>query len=296
MKPRDIKYFFKTGVSGIMSNWLSSLGSVTTVVVSLIAFGFFIILGINLTSISQQIEEQCQINVFVPHDATDASFKAVGEELAKIENVKSVRFYTKEERYNDYKEGRYKNDADSIEAFENDNPLRDSCVLSLNNPENAKEVIAAAAKIEGVEEVKNSLDVINRIVSVSNMIKTATMWIVVLFLIGAILMISNTIKVGMFARRKEINIMKYVGATNWFIRWPFIVEGMLIGFIGSLFAATIVLAGYESFYPVISEFSGSISIVSPQGVYNHVVWWFMGIGVLIGTMGSYTSIRKYLRV
>jgi len=296
MRLRNFGYFFKSGISSVMTNWLMSLASVSIVVASLFILGVFIILGVNLNEISGQIEEQCQINVFVPHNATDAQFKAVGERLAEIEHVKSVKYYSKEERYNDYKTTQYKDNAKAIEAFENDNPLRDSCVLSLDDPANAASVIAAAGKVEGVEEVKNSLELINKVLSVTGVIRTATIWLVVILLIIAIFIISNTIKLGLFARRKEINIMKYVGATNWFIRWPFIIEGMLLGLIGSLFSATLVIMAYEAIHPGMVEFFGSIRVVSVSGVYDYVVWWFIGIGVLIGMLGSYTSIRKYLKV
>lgn len=279
-----------------MTNWLMSLASVSIVVVSLFILGIFIVLGVNLTQVTDQIEAQCQINVFVPHDATDVQLKSVGEKLSKIEHVTNVKYYTKEERYSDYKNSRYEDDAEAIAAFETDNPLRDSCVLSLDSPENAEFVIKEAGKTEGVEEVKNSLDLINKVVSVTGMIRTVTFWIVLLLLVGAVFIISNTIKIGLFSRRKEINIMKYVGATNWFIRWPFILEGMLLGFIGALFSATLVILTYEAVYPSVAGFFDSIKIVPVSGVYNYVVWWFMGIGVIIGTIGSYTSIRKYLKV
>lgn len=279
-----------------MTNWLMSLASVSIVVVSLFILGIFIVLGVNLTQVTDQIEAQCQINVFVPHDATDVQLKSVGEKLSKIEHVTNVKYYTKEERYSDYKNSRYEDDAEAIAAFETDNPLRDSCVLSLDSLENAEFVIKEAGKTEGVEEVKNSLDLINKVVSVTGMIRTVTFWIVLLLLVGAVFIISNTIKIGLFSRRKEINIMKYVGATNWFIRWPFILEGMLLGFIGALFSATLVILTYEAVYPSVAGFFDSIKIVPVSGVYNYVVWWFMGIGVIIGTIGSYTSIRKYLKV
>ncbi|MBQ2890713.1 MAG: permease-like cell division protein FtsX [Clostridia bacterium] len=296
MKPRDFKYFITQGVSGIMSNWLMSLASLTTVIISLAFLGVFIILGLNLNSISAQIEEQCQINVFVPRDATDSELKTVGAELLKIENVKAVDYYTKEERYRDYKEGRYSDDADAIAAFEYDNPLRDACVITLENPEDAQGVVEAAAKVKGVEEVKSSLDLIDKVVAITSFVKHVTIWIVIALLIGAVMLISNTIKQGLFARRKEINIMKFVGATNWFIRWPFLFEGMIIGFIGALFSATVVLFAYESFYPALMEFTGTLRIVPFRTVYNYILCWFMAIGILMGVAGSYTSIRKYLHV
>lgn len=296
MKPRDLKYFFKQGISGIMSNWLMSLGSVSIVIACLAIFGVFIILGFNLNYISAQIEEQCQINVFVSHDATDSEFKAVGERLSQLDNVKSVEYYTKEERYSDYKERNYSDDSEAIEAFDKDNPLRDSCILTLDNPENAATVIEKAAKVEGVEDVTNNLDLIKKIISITNTIKTVSMWFVIILIIIAVFIISNTIKIGMFARRKEINIMKFVGATNWFIRWPFIIEGMLIGFVGALFAATLVLFAYESIYPSFAGFMGGMKVMTVAQAYNYVVWGFIGLGVLIGMVGSYTSIRRHLHV
>jgi len=198
MRLRNFGYFFKSGISSVMTNWLMSLASVSIVVASLFILGVFIILGVNLNEISGQIEEQCQINVFVPHNATDAQFKAVGERLAEIEHVKSVKYYSKEERYNDYKTTQYKDNAKAIEAFENDNPLRDSCVLSLDDPANAASVIAAAGKVEGVEEVKNSLELINKVLSVTGVIRTATIWLVVILLIIAIFIILCFLKLSKY--------------------------------------------------------------------------------------------------
>ncbi len=279
-----------------MSNWLMSLASVSTVVACLVIFGIFIILGFNLSHVSSQIEEQCQINVFVSHDATDEEFLAVGERLEKLDNVTHVKYYTKEERYKEYKEKNYSDDSEAIAAFDKDNPLRDSCILTLDNPENAEKVIKAAAKVKGVEDVTNNLELIEKIISITSTVRTVSIWFLIILIIIAVFIISNTIKIGMFARRKEINIMKFVGATNWFIRWPFIIEGMILGFVGALFSATIVLIAYEAVYPSFSEFMGSIGAVNIHDVYNYVVWGFIGLGSLIGMIGSYTSIRKHLHV
>lgn len=296
MKPRDLKYFFKRGISGIMSNWLMSLASVSIVIACLVIFGIFIILGFNLNHVGTQLKEQCRINVFVSHDATESEYKAVGEKLKELDNVKLVESYTKEERYKDYKEKNYSDDTEAIEAFDKDNPLRDSFILTLENPENAEGVISAAKKTKGVESVTNNLELIEKIISITNTIKTVSVWLLVILMVIAVFIISNTIKIGMFARRKEVNIMKYVGATNWFIRWPFIIEGVILGCAGALFAATLVIFAYESIYPGFAEFMGSIEVVSVRGVYNYIVWGFMGLGGLIGAVGSFTSIRKYLHV
>ncbi len=296
MKPRDFKYFFQRGFSGIMTNWLMSIASVSTVVICLAIFGVFIILGFNLNHVSARIEEECQINAFVSRDATAEEFKAVGLKLEKLDNVKSVRYYTKEERYEDYKERNYKDDTEAIEAFDRDNPLRDSLVLTLDNPENAEKVINAAKKVNGVEAVSNNLDLIEKIISITGTVRTVSVWFLIVLIIVAVFIISNTIKIGMFARRKEINIMKFVGATNWYIRWPFMIEGLILGFVGALFSATIVLLIYEAVYPGFEGFMGSLGAVPVNAVYNYIVWGFMALGSLIGVTGSYTSIRKHLHV
>ena len=296
MKPRDLKYFIKRGISGITSNWLMSLASVSIVIASLTVFGIFIIFGLNMSYISDQIEQQCQINVYVSRDTSQEESKEVGKRLEKLDNVKSVKAYSKEERYENYKNTTYSDNSESIEAMEDDNPLRDSYVLTLEDASEAASVISAASKVKGVEEVKNSLDLINKIVSITKMVRTITIWLVIILIVIAVFIISNTIKLGMFSRRKEINIMKFVGATNWYIRWPFIIEGMLLGFIGALLAAVIVLLGYEAVYKDIAPFFGAIKIINVQMAYKYVLWSFVGLGTVIGMLGSYTSIRKYLHV
>ncbi len=296
MKPRDLKYFIKRGISGIISNWLMSLASVSIVIASLTVFGIFIIFGLNMNYISDQIEQQCQINVYVSRDTEEKEYEEVGKRLEKLDNVKSVKAYSKEERYENYKNTAYSDNSESIEAMEADNPLRDSYILTLEDASDAASVIKAAAEVKGVEEVKNSLDLINKIVSITKMIRTITIWLVIILIIIAVFIISNTIKLGMFSRRKEINIMKFVGATNWYIRWPFIIEGMLLGFIGALLAAALVLLGYEAVYKDIVPFFGSIKIISVKAAYKYVLWSFVGLGTVIGMLGSYTSIRKYLHV
>ncbi len=295
MKPRNFKYFIKQGVAGIMSNWFMSIASVSIVVASLLIFGSFIILGLNFGYMVDQIEEQCQINVYIPKDSTDEEFKAIGKSLANVDNVKSVQYYSKEERYEKWSR-QNEFDESSVEMLEKDNPLRDSYILTLDDPQKAGQVIKDAAKVKGVEEVKDSLALINKIVSITNTVKTVIGWLLLILVIVSVFIISNTIKIGLFARRKEINIMKFVGATNWFIRWPFIVEGILLGCIGAILSATVIIFSYEMIIPGLSEFFGSIKILQVKDVYNYVVWGFIGLGSLIGLIGSYTSIRKHLHV
>lgn len=293
---RNVKYFFSQGFKGIVSNSLMSLASIGTVIASLVIFGFFLILGMNLNTVGDQIRDQCEITVFVPIDMEHDDVRNVGKELTNLEYVKEARLYSKQERFQDHKESSHRDQAEMIETLEHDNPLRDAYILSLTDVSKAEQVAAAAGKVEGVEEVSNRQDIINQVLSMTNTVRYVSVWLLAILAFISVFIISNTIKLGMFARRKEINIMKFVGATNWFIRWPFIIEGMLIGAVGAALAIAVVLVGYNSIFPGLQNFMGDIEMIKMEDVTTLVSLAFLGMGMLIGMIGSVMSIRKYLHV
>lgn len=296
MMIRNVKYFFSQGVKGLVANSLMTLASIGIVIASLVIFGFFLLLGMNLNGVGDQVKEQCEITVYVPREMDHDAVRSVGSALSDIEYVKEARLYSKEERFQNYKESTHSAQVEVIETLEVDNPLRDAYILTLEDVEKAKEVADAAAKVEGVEEVSNRQDVINQVLSVTNTVRHVSVWLLVILAMIAMFIISNTIKLGMFARRKEINIMKFVGATNWFIRWPFIIEGMLIGAVGAALAAVIVLLGYGSVIPGLQDFMGDIELIKLEDVTTLVALAFLGMGMIIGMAGSVMSIRKHLHV
>lgn len=293
---RNLRYFFSQGIRGLVSNSLMTLASVGIVIASLVLFGTFVLLGMNLNYIGEQIKEQCEINVYLPRDMSRDDVRKIGSELAKIKYVKEAQLYTKEERFNNFKDSSYEEQADVIDMLEQDNPLRDSYILVLEDVSRANEVAAAAGKIDGVEEVVNSQHLIQRIITLTNAIRHISIWLILVLAVVSVFIISNTIKLGMFSRRKEINIMKFVGATNWFIRWPFIIEGMFLGIIGALIASGIVLLGYESIYKGMQDFMGNIRFLELYEVSGAVVLGFLIMGVGMGVIGSAMSIRKHLHV
>jgi len=292
----NVKYFFSQGLKGLVANSLMTLASVGIVIASLVIFGFFLILGMNLSTVGDQIEDQCKITVFIPRGAEHDAMVEVGSKLAEIEYVEDVVRYSKEERFQDYKEGSHSAEAEVVETLEKDNPLRDAYILTLTDVSKAKQVTEAAKKIEGVDDVSNRQHVIDQVLGMTDMVRKLSVGLLIVFVLIAVFIISNTIKLGMFARRKEINIMKFVGATDWFIRWPFIIEGMIIGAFGAAIAATVVLLGYGSIFPGIQEFMGDIEMVKSEEIIMTVILTFMGMGMAIGMLGSAMSIRKHLHV
>ena len=293
---RNVKYFIVQGFKGLVSNSLMTLASIGIVIASLVIFGFFLLLGMNLNAVGDQIEEQCQINVYMPNDMDRDHVREIGSKLSELDYVKEPVLYTKEERLQNYKESSYQEQAEVIDTLEMDNPLRDAYILTLTDPTKAETVAAAAAQIEGVAKVVNRQDIIQQILSITNTVQHVSVWLLVILAAIAIFIISNTIKLGMFARRKEINIMKFVGATDWFIRWPFIIEGMLLGAVGALAASAIVMLGYGSVFGTIQEYMGTIQLYTAKDVMGIVIGTFLAMGMIIGMTGSAMSIRRHLHV
>ena len=293
---RNIKYFITQGIKGLVSNSLMTLASIGIVVASLVIFGVFVLFGMNINSVGEQIKEQCEINVYMPNDMNRDDVRAIGSQLGAIEYVKEAQLYTKEERLQNYKEGVHQDQAEVIATLEADNPLRDAYILSLTDVTKANEVAQAAAKIKGVQEVTNRQDLIKTILSITGAVKHVSIWLLIILAAISVFIISNTIKLGMFSRRKEINIMKFVGATNWFIRWPFIIEGMLLGAVGAALAVVVVMLGYGSFLPTVQEFMGDIRLLDASEVSTVVIIGFLLMCMGIGMAGSAMSIRKHLHV
>ena len=293
---RNVKYFITQGVKGLASNGLMTLASLGIVIASLVLFGIFVLLGLNLNSVGDQIKQQCEVNVYMPNDMSRDEVRAIGSQLSEIEFVDEVQLYTKEERLQNYKESIRHDQAQVITTLEADNPLRDAYILSLTDVRKASQVAEAAGKIQGVQEVTNRQDIIQTILSVTNAVKIGSAWLLFILAVISVYIISNTIKLGMFARRKEISIMRFVGATDWFVRWPFIIEGMILGAVGALFASVIVILGYGSIYGAMQEFMGSIQLLQVADTINVIIVGFLIMGMGIGTIGSFMSIRKHLNV
>ena len=190
---RNVKYFLVQGFKGLVSNSLMTLASIGIVIASLVLFGFFVLFGMNLNSIGDQIKEQCEINVYMPNDMSRDGVRAIGSKLSEIEYVKEAQLYTKEERLQNYKEGVYQEQAEVIDTLEEDNPLRDAYILSLEDVTKAREVAEAASKVEGVEEVVNRQDLIQQILSITNTIQHVSVWLLLILAAISVFIISNTI-------------------------------------------------------------------------------------------------------
>lgn len=294
MKLRTTKYIVKEGLINTYRNILMSLASVGIVTASMIVLGLFLIISINLTHNTQILKEQPQMQVFCDPELDNEQIKAIEQAIKSDSRVKNYTYVSKKEALEKTKK-MLGDDQDVIEGLGEDF-LPVSFIIELNNLKEAQDVVSALKSIQGVGNVRYSQEQIDIVLKVATWVQVGNMALIIILLVVAMFIISNTIKLTVFARRKEINIMKYIGATDWFIRWPFIVEGVIIGLVGAAigFVAISIIYGLMSYK--ITEGVNIISLVSLGELQFVVTYTFALVGIVIGTLGSTISIRKYLHV
>ena len=298
MNTPRIKYFLDEAKKNIVRNGLMSVASVFTIISCLIILGLFIMISLNVQTISNQIKDQCEIQVYIEQDASEDRVAKIHDEILKIDNVKDCELYTKSQMLEDVKDTMFEGREDLVESFSNeDNPFSDSYKVVLTDISKAKETAENLQKIKDIESVTNKQDLVNIILSLSKNINHFTIAIMILLLTVAIVIISNTVRMTVFNRRKEIEIMKYIGATDRFIRVPFLFEGIIIGFIGAVISFALITGGYWILLKYVSASNFNLFTFVPLvNTIKLLAVVFVGVGCLIGAVGSAVSMRKYLSV
>lgn len=305
MKYSVLGYFIGEGFRNVFKNKKSTGASLMIMCATMIIFGIFLILGENINHIVKEVEGSQGIQVFLNADATDEQVKELGEKIRNIEvngtkAVNTVVHKTKEDALNTMKE-RFKEKQDLLSTFEGDNNIfSESYVVTLTDLNLSQDVQDQISKFENVKKITSKDQTVTTLINLANGIKIVTGVILLLLIFISVFIIANTIKLTVHARRKEISIMKYVGATNNFIRWPFIVEGMIIGIMASAISIVIVGIVYNIIADnlVNSQFMKLInmSLVSFGDMFNSIIITYMLLGIGIGAFGSIISMRKYLKV
>lgn len=275
-----------------------SVASLFTIASCLLILGVFTLLSLNVNSITEQIKDQCEIQLYINTEATAERVAQIGEEIQSVENVKEISLFTKEDTLAYAKQDMFDGNEGMLEGFDEDNPFSDSYKIVLTDIERTTETVAELEKIADVDKVVNKQDVVNTVVSLSGGIKKFTIAMMIVLLLVAIVIISNTVKLTVFNRRKEINIMKYIGATDRFIRIPFVLEGLIIGFSAAVIAFLLVFWGYFALVSYIGNQLnfGVVDLVKTGDVAPILAVLFVVFGSLIGVVGSAISMRKHLHV
>lgn len=288
----NFKYYLKQAFSGIYRNKLMVIISVSTIIFSMLLLGLAIVFGSNLNYISNQLEASFEIHAFVDLSYSDEAARAIQPEIEAVSGVKAAVFATKEEAL-DSLESTY-DDAAFFAGLDEDNPLHFYYKISLSEIENASQVEGDLAKVPGIVMVSNRTDVLNGITSFAGIARNFSVFAMIIFAFVAIFIISNTIKLTLMNRKKEIEIMKSVGATNRFIRSPFIIEGTIVGVIGGIIAYIPAHFAYRAFFNWWSSFFGLFNLVEIAVLSTTLIIVFILAGAVIGAIGSILSVRKYL--
>lgn len=295
MKIRTTEYFVKeVGRSLMRNNWMS-FASVGTVAVSLFILGMFTMLVLNMNKMAETLESQVQINVYIKEDIDKSDVDDLKQTIEDMQGVEKVTFVDKEMALERFKE-RLGDQSSILEAIEDTNPLPDSLEVELKEPALVQTAAEKISKYEIVESAKYGQDVIEHLFDITRLIRLFGLGLMVLLAGATLFIISNTIRLTVFARRKEIAIMKYVGATDWFIRWPFMLEGMVLGLFGGIIADIVLRFGYSAMVEKVYDTLAFFPLIPEQPFLNYISIAVILAGMFIGALGSTISLKRFLEV
>lgn len=295
MRISTISRHIREGFKNLSRNSWMTFASVGAVAVSLFILGVFMLLTMNVNYMADKLEEQVEIRVFIEETATEKEISEVENQLRSLPEVKQVAFISKEEGLEILKQD-LGEDSGVLAGLEDENPLRDAFYVKSFDPRQTNVVAAKIQQISHVAEVKYGRDTVETLFNVTSIIRNVGLVFSLGLAFTSLFLIANTIRLTIYARRREIEIMKLCGATNWFIRWPFILEGIIMGTIGSLIPILLLSVGYMQ---VLKHYSTPIFFLELMPMYPsmfNLAFSLILTGVLIGIVGSFMSVRRFLKI
>lgn len=292
MKARTFGYFIKEAGNGLMRNGLMALAALGTITISLLVLGSFYILVTNFNYIGNAAKDVVEIKVFLDKGQTD--FPKIYNQLMAVKGVSKVRFVSKDEGARTLE--KVLGNKRDLFFSEDDNPLPDSFVVKLQEKADVEKMAGQISKISGVGEVYYGRTFVEAMLILVHVVLVVGIGLIILMVLAVLYIVVNTIQLTVFARRKEIEIMKLVGATDWFIRWPFILEGVMLGLGGALISILILSKTYHFIFGELRRVAAFIPLVTEARVNNGIILMLLVVGVLFGMAGSFLSVKRYLKV
>ena len=297
MRFNIISYLIGEGVRNLFKNKKSTMSSLMIMCATMFIFGLFFVIGENINNFVKKIADEQGLRVFIENTATDEEIDQIGKQILDIEGVRNAEYVSKEEAVESMESWL---GPELIEGYKERNILTASYDVTLTDLELNEEVQKNIMQIDKVEDIESSNESISLVINIAKGVRMVTGVILILLIIISTAIISNTIKLAVHARRKEISIMKYVGATNSFIRWPFIVEGIILGIISGLLSVAIIGIAYTLIANKLATIPLMILIdwklIQFKDMFSLILLVYMGLGIGIGIIGSSISMKKYLDV
>lgn len=289
------QYFIKETYKSIRRNGFMSFASISTVAVSLLVLGMFLMIFLNTNNLAQYLENQVQISVYMQDSATDKELASVKDKLTKMPGVVKVTQVNKQQALERFKK-RLGDQEQLLNSLGKENPFPNSFEVQVDNPDRIKVLTPQIGQLPKVETAKFGQEVVEHLFQLTKILRLGGIVLVVFLAMATLFIISNTIRLTVFARRKEVIIMKYVGATDWFIRWPFLLEGMTLGFFGAVVAFVLINSIYAGLLDRIHATLAFLPLLPTSPLLLYVDLFLLAAGTGIGALGSYISLRKFLRV
>ena len=302
MRPSTIWYTLKQGIKNIKRNFMFSIASIITMAACIFLFGIFFSIVNNVNTLAHKVEEDVPITVLFNEGTTQEQMDAVGELIRQRPEVSKIEFESGDEAWEKMKQEYFGDDSEAADGFKDDNPLANSSNyrVYMNNIEKQSELVAYIKTLDNVREVNQSEQAAKTLGSINRIVSYVSVAVIVSLLLIAIFLISNTISVGITVRKDEIGIMKYIGATDSFVRAPFLLEGMILGLIGAGIPLIILYFCYNNVvtyvYTKFSVLLGVVDFIPVGQIYQTLVPVALALGIGIGLVGSFITTRKHLKV
>lgn len=295
---RSIRRYFRDARKSVLRNFSLSLASISCITITLIVVALATILSYNVENFTESIRKDVTVVIFLDSKTTEKERKVIEEKIYDTKNVEELEFVSKEDTAESMKDNAaFETIIDSW--TEETNPLLDSFKLKVKDIEDIKTTVNAIKSIDGVNTVNYGEDMIDQLVTVFKAIEKGAIIMVIALIIVTAFLIANTIKLAIFSRKREIEIMRLVGASNVSIKVPFVIEGLFIGALGSVIPIIISIYGYTSLYNFFDGklFGSSLAkLVSPTPFMYYTAGLLLIIGILVGMFGSYSAVKKYLKI
>lgn len=288
----------KQGFQGMWRNRGMGVASVASIAAVLMILGIVLVLILSINNIVINTRAQFdQIDVFLEDDISDEEIASIEETVLENEGVSAVEYKSREEALEEMKDD-WGDEGYLLEGLE-DNPLPNSFIIIIDDIVYSESVVNSVTGLSGVEEVSSYDDAVDNLINIANYIKIGGISVIAILAFISIFIISNTIKLTVVSRKREINIMKFIGATNGYIRGPFVMEGLLFGLLGAIVSILIVYFGYVGLFDTLNNQLFALlagSLIPPELILGDVLIMFLSIGAGIGILGSMVSVKRYLNV
>lgn len=295
MRLRTSEYFIQEVFRSLRRNRWMAFASIGTVAVSLFILGVFLTLVMNMNRLASSLESQVQISVYLKDNIKKADRENIEDDIHRMQGIATVEYVSKDEAKERLAE-RLGDQKYLLDALGNKNPLPEAFEVTVTQPDFVETAAKSIEKMKGVEAAKYGQDVVQHLFDITRLIRIFGFVTMVLLAGATLFIISNTIRLTVFARRKEVAIMKYVGATDWFIRWPFLLEGIVIGFIGGVFATIALRSFYAAMASKIYSTLAFLPLLPQYPFMNYVTIAILLSGMAIGAIGSTISLKRFLKV